>query len=167
MLYLPILVGCMACKYAKGWGGTKGVTPLEWTYLLLGMKLCQNWIWVVKVEIGGGRHPCETYFPTREYVYYEICLHAENTHLNSLDPNIQFTTEFREQQSCLPFLDILTSQGPDGILITMVYRKPTHTDQHLLWNSHHSITKKYGIYSTLSHRAQYVFSNQQLLKHEN
>ena len=63
------------------------------------------------------------------------------THLNSLDPNIQFTTESPAQQGCLPFADTLTSQGPDETFITMVYRKPTHTDEHLYWDSHHIITK--------------------------
>ena len=72
------------------------------------------------------------------------------THLNSLDPNIQFTTEFQDQQGCLPFLETLTSQGTDCILITMIYRKPTHTDQYLHWDSHHSITNKYSIYNSLT-----------------
>ena len=72
------------------------------------------------------------------------------THLNSLDPNIQFTTESPDQQGCLPFLDTLTSQGPDGTLITMVYGKPTHTDQYLHWDSHHIITTNTA-FITLSH----------------
>ena len=88
-------------------------------------------------------------------------------HLNSLDPNIQFITESPDQQGYLPSLATLTSQGPHGILITMVYRKPTQTDQYLHWDSHHSITHKYNIYNTLSHMAQYICSNQQLLKQEN
>ena len=59
----------MAPKYAKGWGVTRG-TLMEWSYLLLGRKLYQNWMWVVKVEARGeGRHPCGTYLPTEEYVY--------------------------------------------------------------------------------------------------
>ena len=72
------------------------------------------------------------------------------THLNSLDPKLQFTTESPEQKFCRPFLDTLTPQGPDGTLITMVYRKPTHTDQYQHWDSHHSITNKYSIYNTLT-----------------
>ena len=71
------------------------------------------------------------------------------THLISLDPKIQFITESPHQHGCLPFLDTLISQGPDCTLITMVYRKPTHTDQYLHWDSHHSITNKYSIYNTL------------------
>ena len=71
------------------------------------------------------------------------------------------------QQGFLPFLDYLTSQGPNGTLITMVYRKPTNTDQYLHLDIHHSITNKYSIYSTLSLRAWYVWSTQQLLEQEN
>ena len=89
------------------------------------------------------------------------------THLNSLDPNIQFTTKSQDQQGFLPFLDTLTSEEPNGTLITTVYRKPIHTDQYLHWDSHHSITHKYSIYSTLSYRAWYVCSNQQFLEQEN
>ena len=89
------------------------------------------------------------------------------THHKFLGPYIKFTTESPDQQGCLPISGTLTAQGPNGTLITMVYRKPTHTDQYLNWNSHHSITNKYSIYNTLSYRAQYVCSNQQLLKLEN
>ena len=64
------------------------------------------------------------------------------THLNSLDPNMLFTTKSPDQQGFIPFLDTLTSQGPNSTLITTVYRKPTHTDQYLHWESHHSITNK-------------------------
>ena len=71
-------------------------------------------------------------------------------HLNSLDSNIPFTTESPDQQGCLPFLDTLTLQGPDGTLITMVYKKPKYTDQYLNWDSHQSITHKYSIYNTVT-----------------
>ena len=53
------------------------------------------------------------------FVDYTFVIHkAEHTqqfltYLNSLDPNIQFTTESLDQQGCLPFLDTLMSQGPD------------------------------------------------------
>ena len=77
------------------------------------------------------------------------------------------STESQDQQGCRPFLDTLTSQGPDGTLITMVYRKQMHTGQYLHWDSHHSIINKHSIYNTISHRAQYVCSNHQLLKQEN
>ena len=89
------------------------------------------------------------------------------SYLNSLDPHIQFTTESPEQHGSLLFMNTLVSQAPSGTLFTTVYRKPTHTDQYLHQDSHHSITNKYNIYKTLSHRAWYVWSNQQLLEQEN
>ena len=48
----------------------------------------------------------------------------------------------------------------------MVYRKPTHTDLYLQWDSHHTIAAKYSVVSTLCHRAKAVCSTQQLLDEE-
>ena len=42
----------------------------------------------------------------------------------------------------MPFLDILITPGRDGSLSTYVYRKPTHTDLHLQWDSHHTLNIK-------------------------
>ena len=82
------------------------------------------------------------------------------SHLTSFEPQIQCTVETPDQHGSLPFLDTLVSQAPSGTLITTVYRKPTHTDQYLHWDSHHSIINKYSVCNTLSHRAQYVCSKQ-------
>ena len=40
----------------------------------------------------------------------------------------------------------------------MVYRKPTHTDQYLHWDSNHFITAKNSVYNTLAHNAKVVSS---------
>ena len=66
----------------------------------------------------------------------------------------------------LPFLDTLVTPQSDGSLVTTVYRKPTHTNQYLQWDSHHAITNKYSIISSLLHRAKHIWSNQQLLEEE-
>ena len=47
-----------------------------------------------------------------------------------------------------------------------IYRKPTHTDQYLQWDSHHHLSAKYSVISTLTHRAQTVCTNQELLQKE-
>ena len=47
-----------------------------------------------------------------------------------------------------------------------VYRKPTHTNQYLQWDSHHSISAKYSVISTLYHRANEACSTNQQLKEE-
>ena len=49
---------------------------------------------------------------------------------------------------------------------TKVYRKPTHTDLYLQWDSHHTIAAKYSVVSTLHYRAKAVCSTQQLLDEE-
>ena len=40
------------------------------------------------------------------------------------------------------------------------YRKATHTDQYLYWESNHFITAKHSVYNTLAHRAKVVSNNQ-------
>ena len=41
-----------------------------------------------------------------------------------------------ESDSKPAFLDTAVSREPDGRLTTSVYRKPTHTDQYLAYDSH-------------------------------
>ena len=86
-------------------------------------------------------------------------------HINNQDPHIQFTVE-PTQQGALPFLDTLVTIQPDNTLSTSVYRKPTHTDQYLHWDSNHHITAKHSVYNTLAHRAETVSSTQDSLDQE-
>ena len=88
------------------------------------------------------------------------------THLNSVDKNIQFTTEEPRPDGSLPFLDILVTPDKDGRLDTTVYRKPTHTNQYMHWDSHHTISFKYSVVGTLHQRAKTICSNRQLLRQE-
>ena len=66
----------------------------------------------------------------------------------------------------MPFLDILITPGEDGNLSTSVFRNPTHTDFCLQWDSHHTLTSKYGVIGTLQYRGQTICSNPQLLQEE-
>ena len=66
----------------------------------------------------------------------------------------------------MSFLDILITPEEDGSLKTSVFRKPTHTDLYLQWDSHHTIPSKYSVAGTLYHRAIRVCSNPQLLQEE-
>ena len=57
-------------------------------------------------------------------------------HPNSQQPSIHLTME-TEEDNKLAFLDTAVLREPDSRLTTSVYRKPTHTDQYLAYNSHH------------------------------
>ena len=62
-------------------------------------------------------------------------------HLNSVEPSIQLTLE-REKDRRLPFLDLNVYIGEQGNLETSVYRKPSHTEKYLAFDSHHPICHK-------------------------
>ena len=86
-------------------------------------------------------------------------------HLNSIDPNIKFTTEPPNNQGVFPFLD--TFPRPSGNeIITSVYRKPTHTDRYLDFNSNHPKSAKCAVVRALTDRAKNVCSSPELLAEE-
>ena len=66
----------------------------------------------------------------------------------------------------MPFLDTIVMPQLDNLLLTSVYRKPTHADLHLHWHSHHHLPAKFSVIDTLKHRAKTVCSNHHLLKEE-
>ena len=86
--------------------------------------------------------------------------------INDIDDKIQFTKEASRSDGSMPFLDTIVTINDDGSVNTKVYRKPTHTDLYLQWDSHHAITAKYSMINTLHHRAKAVCSNKQSLKEE-
>ena len=87
-------------------------------------------------------------------------------HINSIDQCIQFTGEDPRTDGSMPFLDILVIPMNDGSLNTTVYRKPLHTDLYLQWDSHHTMSSKYSVVSTLHHQARAVCSSPQHLQEE-
>ena len=87
-------------------------------------------------------------------------------HLNSIDANIKFTSEDPKEDGSISFLDILIIPEENGKLNTTVYRKPTHTDMYLHWDSHHNIPSKYSVIGTLYHRANTICSTTQYLHDE-
>ena len=68
--------------------------------------------------------------------------------LNETIPNIAFTVE-KEHELQLSFLDILIKRTDQGFLETTVYRKVTHTDQILNYNSNHPVQHKASCVNTL------------------
>ena len=87
-------------------------------------------------------------------------------HINSVDPAIKFIVEDNKEDGAIPFLDTTVKPEADGKLSITVYRKPTHTDQYLQWDSHHHLSAKFSVIHTLSHRAQTVCSSPELLQRE-
>ncbi|XP_048253217.1 uncharacterized protein LOC125381071 [Haliotis rufescens] len=73
-------------------------------------------------------------------------------HLNQQHPRVQITIEI-EKTNQLPFLDVLVSRTQTNRIYTSVYRKPTHTDQNIHFNSNHPLRTKTGIISTHTKRA--------------
>ena len=59
-------------------------------------------------------------------------------YLNSIDPHIKFTIEQPNEEGGIPFLDTFPKPKGEGIVVS-VYRKPTHMDRYLDFNSSHPI----------------------------
>ena len=87
-------------------------------------------------------------------------------HINSVDPAIRFTVEDNKEDGSIPFLDTIVKPEADGTLSITVYRKPTHTDQYLQWDSHHHLSAKFSVIHTLFHKASTVYSKSVLLQQE-
>ena len=85
-------------------------------------------------------------------------------HLNSIDQDIQFTTE-KEENGSLAFLNTLTLKQQDGNVKVKVYRKPTHADQYLSFESNQPLDHKLSVVRTLHHRADSVVSDPEDVRH--
>ena len=58
------------------------------------------------------------------------------------------------KEDSLSFLDWAVHTGEDRSLNSDVYRKPTHTDQYLLFDSHHPLKDRLGVITALNHQAE-------------
>ena len=87
-------------------------------------------------------------------------------HINDRDPAIKFTVEGNQENGTIPFLDALVKTEADNSLSISVYRKPTHTDQYLQWDSHHNLAAKDSVISTLTQRAKTVCTGPDLFNKE-
>ena len=75
-------------------------------------------------------------------------------HLNSINPNIQYTLELEDTKGQgLTFLDTITTRSDTQIQVN-VYRKPTHTDHYLDFHSYHPLCHKRSVVNTLLRRAR-------------
>ena len=107
----------------------------------------------------------------KRYVDDTFCIVKEGSvdeyldHHNSVCPPIQFTVE-QEKEGVLPFLDTCIYRKEDGSLDITVYRKPTHMDRYLHFNSHHPQHVKRGLVKCLFNRAEEINQNQDNLRRE-
>ena len=71
-----------------------------------------------------------------------------------------------EKDNKLAFLDSADLREPDGRLAISVYRKPTHTDQYLAFDSHHPHSVKRGIVKYLYERAKRLVPKPSVISEE-
>ncbi|XP_062539053.1 uncharacterized protein LOC134207348 [Armigeres subalbatus] len=71
--------------------------------------------------------------------------------LNSKHETIKFTVE-KEQNSTLPFLDLLITRKEDNTLKFGIYRKPTSTDRYIISESNHFGAQKQAAFHSMAHR---------------
>ena len=95
-----------------------------------------------------------------------IIVSYPQNHINSIDPSIMFTIKGNQENGAIHFLDTLVKPEADHSLSIRVYHKSTHTDQYLQWDSHHSLSAKYSVIGTLTHRAKSVCTTPGLLEEE-
>ena len=87
-------------------------------------------------------------------------------HIKSVDLAIRFTVVDNKEDGAISFLDTIFKPEADGGLSITVYRKPTHTDLYLQWDSHHHLSVKYSVINTLTHRAKTVCNKPELFQKE-
>ena len=79
--------------------------------------------------------------------------------------NIKFTCE-EESEKTLPFLDAKIIRNDDGSIRLQIYRKKTHTDQYLMFDSHHPLQHKLSVVRTLLSRSDEIVTNEEDRKTE-
>ena len=60
----------------------------------------------------------------------------------------------------IPFLDVEVHLKEDKHVKLKIYRKKTHTDQYLNFQSNHHISQKLGIISTFNHRIDTIITEE-------
>ena len=100
----------------------------------------------------------------KRYVDDVICITKKirwtscSTILIDMNDHINITMECPDNEVSIPFLDTKYTSNHSHTIHTTVYRKPTHTDRYLDWNSNHPISVKRSVIQALTHRAKMVCS---------
>ena len=77
-------------------------------------------------------------------------------HINTVDPSIQFTVE--ESKDDGSFFGYHHNTRNRWNLHHGVYRKPTHIDLYLLWDSIHNLAAEYSVINTLTHSTHHLLN---------
>ena len=75
-------------------------------------------------------------------------------HLNIIEPSIPFTVEIETNRE-IAFLDVSVWRQDNGQLANKVYRKSTHTERYLAFESHHPMAHK-AVLKSLTNRANNI-----------
>ena len=108
----------------------------------------------------------------KRYVDDIICIVKKDqvdilfNHINQMDVHIKFIMESPDSDGSIPFLDTKCPPYSCNIILTIVYRKPSHTDRYLEWNSNHPRSAKRSVITALTHRVKMVYSIPELLAKE-
>ena len=84
-----------------------------------------------------------------------------HTKRNSSGTSTQWTlpsSSLLRDDGSIPFLDTIITPETDGTFTIGVYRKPTHTDFYLPWDSNHILAAKYSVINTLTHRTHTIIT---------
>ena len=94
--------------------------------------------------------------------------HKENIleHINSVYTAIKYTVEENKKYGAVLFLDTFVKPEASSGLSIMVYRKTTHMDHYLHWDSHHHLSPKHSVINTLAHRSKTVCNKPELFQKE-
>ena len=84
-----------------------------------------------------------------------------------MDPtgSIKFTHE-TESDNTIAFLDTLLERQEDGSVKVKVYRKKTHTNQYLAFDSHHPLHQKLGVPRILLNKCEEIVIEEEDRKEE-
>ena len=73
--------------------------------------------------------------------YPKFLVDEFHKHINNIEASIKFTIE-HETNNSIFFLDVCVTRKASGGLMTKIYKKPTHTNRYLNFNSAHSMSQK-------------------------